>query len=172
MVKNGANKGKHVSYETKSNKKNSSLKMFINVILIIVICGILIWIFKDSFSNTFSNLSKTSSTVNSLNNTSHQESISNVSSAKKVENLETVEISNFEMDSYADQTKISIMLNNNSSENIEDLNLNVFLLDESENTVVTTFELYVNKIPANGTKTLTINSKEDLSHVSDIKITK
>lgn len=171
MEKHKTNKGKHVSYGTKSNKKNSSLKMFITVILIIVICGILIWIFKDSFSNTFSNLSKTSSTENSLNNTSHQESINNVSSAKKVENLETVEISNFEMDSYPEQTKISIMLNNTSSENIEDLNLNVFLLDESKNTVAT-FELYVNKIPANGTKTLTINSKEDLSHVNDIKITK
>ena len=44
MAKNSVNKGKHVSYKSKSKKKNASLKISFLVILMLIICGILVYI--------------------------------------------------------------------------------------------------------------------------------
>lgn len=79
MAKNSVNKGKHVSYMSKSKKKNASLKISFLVILMLIICGILVYIFRDSIFNT-SNISSTVSDISNpekviTSNTTIQESL-------------------------------------------------------------------------------------------------
>lgn len=49
MAKNSVNKGKHVSYKSKSKKKNASLKISFLVILMLIICGILVYILEIQY---------------------------------------------------------------------------------------------------------------------------
>ena len=79
MAKNIVNKVKHVSYKSKSKKKNASLKISFLVILMLIICGILVYIFRDSIFNT-SNISSTVSDISNpekviTSNTTIQESL-------------------------------------------------------------------------------------------------
>ena len=98
--------------------------------------------------------------------------INNESTVKKVENSDVLEASNFKIDtSNPNQIEISLILENISSDNISNFYLAISLLDSSGNNVVI-FDTYVDKISANSTNTININTKENLSSVVDFKVTK
>ena len=102
----------------------------------------------------------------------HQELINNESMVKKVENLDILEVSNFNINnSIQDQIRIFLLLENNSSDDFSNFDLAIYLLDSSGNCVVE-FDAYINKISANSSRTININSKDDLSNVVDFKVVK
>lgn len=171
MAKKEHNKGKHVASQVKSKKHSNLSWIAIIVILIIIVCGVLVYIFRGSVLNVFASLQKTPIT-NSLNENINQELINNESTVKKVENSDVLEASNFKIDtSNPNQIEISLFLENISSDNISNFYLAISLLDSSGNNVVI-FDTYVDKISANSTNTININTKENLSSVVDFKVTK
>lgn len=171
MAKREHSKGKHVADNIGSKKHNTSSWMAIIVVLIIIVCGVLVYVFRGSVLNVFANLQKTPIT-NSLNENINQELINNESTVKKVENSDVLEASNFKIDtSNPNQIEISLILENISSDNISNFYLAISLLDSSGNNVVI-FDTYVDKISANSTNTININTKENLSSVVDFKVTK
>ena len=62
MEKNSTNKGKHVSYNSKSNKKNTSLKISFLVILMLIVCGMLVYKFTRTPNSKFSKYEHSSRT--------------------------------------------------------------------------------------------------------------
>lgn len=171
MAKKEHNKGKHVASQVKSKKHSNLSWIAIIVVLIIIVCGVLVYIFRGSVLNVFASLQKTPIT-NSLNENINQELINNESTVKKVENSDVLEVSNFKIDtSNPNQIEISLILENTSSDNISNFYLAISLLDSSGNNVVI-FDTYVGKISANSTNTININTKENLSSVVDFKVTK
>lgn len=171
MAKREYSKGKHVADNIGSKKHNNSSWMAIIVVLIIIVCGVLVYVFRGSVLNVFASLQKTPIT-NSLNENINQELINNESTVKKVENSDVLEASNFKIDtSNPNQIEISLFLENISSDNISNFYLAISLLDSSGNNVVI-FDTYVDKISANSTNTININTKENLSSVVDFKVTK
>lgn len=171
MAKKEHNKGKHIADNIGSKKHNNSSWMAIIVVLIIIVCGVLVYVFRGSVLNVFASLQKTPIT-NSLNENINQELINNESTVKKVENSDVLEASNFRIDtSNPNQIEISLILENISSDNISNFYLAISLLDSSGNNVII-FDTYVDKISANSTNTININTKENLSSVVDFKVTK
>ena len=171
MAKREYSKGKHVADNIGSKKHNNSSWMAIIVVLIIIVCGVLVYVFRGSVLNVFASLQKTPIT-NSLNENINQELINNESTVKKVENSDVLEASNFKIDtSNPNQIEISLFLENISSDNISNFYLAISLLDSSGNNVVI-FDTYVDKISANSTNPININTKENLSSVVDFKVTK
>lgn len=171
MAKREYSKGKHVADNIGSKKHNNSSWMAIIVVLIIIVCGVLVYVFRGSVLNVFASLQKTPIT-NSLNENINQELINNESTIKKVENSDVLEASNFKIDtSNPNQIEISLILENTSSDTISNFYLAISLLDSSGNNVVI-FDTYVDKISANSTNTININTKENLSSVVDFKVTK
>lgn len=171
MAKREHIKGKHIADNIGSKKHNNSSWMAIIVVLIIIVCGVLVYVFRGSVLNVFASLQKTPIT-NSLNENINQELINNESTVKKVENSDVLEASNFKIDtSNPNQIEISLILENISSDNISNFYLAISLLDSSGNNVII-FDTYVDKISANSTNTININTKENLSSVVDFKVTK
>lgn len=171
MVKKGHSKGRHIADNIGSKKHNNSSWIAIIVVLIIIVCGALVYVFRGSVLNVFASLQKTPIT-NSLNENINQELINNTSTVKKVENSDVLEACNFKIDtSNPNQIEISLILENISSDNISNFYLAISLLDSSGNNVVI-FDTYVDKISANSTNTININTKENLSSVVDFKVTK
>lgn len=171
MVKREHSKGKHIADNIGSKKHNNSSYMAIIVVLIIIVCGVLVYVFRGSVLNVFASLQKTPIT-NSLNENINQELINNESTVKKVENSDVLEASNFKIDtSNPNQIEISLILENISSDNISNFYLAISLLDSSGNNVII-FDTYFDKISANSTNTININTKENLSSVVDFKVTK
>lgn len=137
--------------------------------------------FRDSIYTFFNSQnsknisSKVENTIFS-NETLNEVNIENLEVVEKttntVENLEYLEIKNFQIDtSNQNQTKVSVFLDNTSEEDISDLHLTVILLDENQSDIVS-FDTYVSKVLSNSTKKININSKENLTNAKHIKITK
>ena len=137
--------------------------------------------FRDSIYTFFNSQnsknisSKVENTIFS-NKTLNEVNIENLEAVDEttntVENLEYLEIKNFQIDtSNQNQTKVSVFLDNTSEEDISDLHLTVILLDENQSDIVS-FDTYVSKVLSNSTKKININSKENLTNAKHIKITK
>ena len=168
-------KGRHSA----NNASNNSRHKF-NILPVLIIL-LLLYHFRDSIYTFFNSQnsknisSKVENTIFS-NEALNEVNIENLEVVEKttntVENLEYLEIKNFQIDtSNPNQTKVSVFLDNTSEEDISDLHLTVTLLDKNHSDIVS-FDTYVSKVLSNSTKKININSKENLTNVKHIKITK
>ena len=168
-------KGRHSA----NNSSNNIIPVFIFLIIVIILLSL--YHFRDSIYTFFNSQnsknisSKVENTIFS-NKTLNEVNIENLEAVDEttntVENLEYLEIKNFQIDtSNPNQTKVSVFLDNTSAEDISDLHLTVTLLDENHSDIVS-FDTYVNKVLSNSTKKININSKENLTNAKHIKITK
>ena len=174
-------KGRHSSNNSSNNSSHKFNILPVFIFLIIVIILLLLYHFRDSIYTFFNsqNSKNTSSKVENTifsNETLNEVNIENLEIVEEttntVENLEYLEIKNFQIDtSNPKQTKVSVFLDNTSEEDISDLHLTVTLLDENQSDIVS-FDTYVSKILSNSTKKININSKENLTNAKHIKITK
>ena len=171
-------KGRH---SANNSSNNSSHKFNILPVFIFLIILLSLYHFRDSIYTFFNSQnsknisSKVENTIFS-NKTLNEVNIENLEAVDEttntVENLEYLEIKNFQIDtSNPNQTKVSVFLDNTSAEDISDLHLTVTLLDENHSDIVS-FDTYVNKVLSNSTKKININSKENLTNAKHIKITK
>lgn len=174
-------KGRHSANISSNNSKHKFNILHISIFLIIVIILLLLFYFRNSIGTFFNRpnsedvSSKAENTIIS-NETPNEVTTENSrvveETTNAVENLEYLEIKNFQIDSSnPNQTKVSIFLDNTSAEDISDLHLTVTLLDENQSDIVS-FDTYVSKILSNSTKKININSKENLTNAKHIKITK
>lgn len=168
MAKNSVNKGKHVSYKSKSKKKNASLKISFLVILMLIICGILVYIFRDSIFNT-SNISSTFSDISNpekviTSNTTIQESL------KKAVGAEYLEIENLDI-RYTDSGAYSVgaTIRNISSQSYQNIPLILTLLDK-DNNIIATLNCYIDDIEANSNIQVYSIIKKDLSNFSNYSL--
>ena len=174
-------KGRHSANNSSNNSSRKFNILPIFIFLIIVIILLLLYYFRDSiytFFNSINTKNVSSKVENTLffNGTLNEVDIENLEVVEEttntVENLEYLEIKNFQIDtSKPNQTKVSVFLNNTSTEDILDLHLTVTLLDENQSDIIS-FDTYVNKILSHSTKKININSKENLMNAKHIKITK
>lgn len=168
MTKNSVNKGKHVSYKSKSKKKNASLKISFLVILMLIICGILVYIFRDSIFNT-SNISSTVSDISNPEkvitfNTTIQESL------KKAVGAEYLEIENLDI-RYTDLGACSVCatIRNISSQSYQNIPLTLTLFDK-DNNIIATLNCYIDDIDANSNIQVYSVIKKDLSNFSNYSL--
>ena len=174
-------KGRHSANNSSNNSSHKFNILPILIFLIIVIILLLLYYFRDSIYTLFNcqNSKNISSKVENTifsNETLNEVNIENLEVVEKttntVENLEYLEIKDFQIDtSNPNQTKVSVFLDNTSAEDISDLHLTVTLLDENKSDIVS-FDTYVSKILSNSTTKININSKENLTNAKHIKITK
>lgn len=171
MVKKRHSKGKHSTSNSKLHKQNNLVIIAIVIIFIIIACGILVYFFRDSILNIFSDYQK-ETVETSLNENISQELVSNESTVKKVENLDSLEVESFNIEPITPtQTKISIILRNASSEDVSDFTLDLYLIDKDENQLAK-FKAHINLITPNTTKEITINTETDLTLVTDLLVSK
>ena len=174
-------KGRHSANNASNNSRHKFNILPVFIFLIIVIILLLLYHFRDSIYTFFNsqNSKNTSSKVENTifsNEALNEVNIENLEVVEEttntVENLEYLEIKNFQIDtSNPNQTKVSVFLDNTSEEDISDLHLTVTLLDENQSDIIS-FDTYVSKVLSNSTKKININSKENLTNVKHIKITK
>ena len=169
-------KGRHSANNSSNNSSHKFNILPVFIFLIIVIILLSLYHFRDSIYTFFNSQnsknisSKVENTIFS-NETLNEVNIENLEVVEEttntVENLECLEIKNFQIDtSNPKQTKVSVFLDNTS-----DLHLTVTLLDENQSDIVS-FDTYVSKVISNSTKKININSKENLTNAKHIKITK
>ena len=174
-------KGRHSANNASNNSRHKFNILPVFIFLIIVIILLLLYHFRDSIYTFFNSQnsknisSKVENTIFS-NETLNEVNIENLEVVEEttntVENLEYLEIKNFQIDtSNPNQTKVSVFLDNTSAEDISDLHLTVTLLDENHSDIVS-FDTYVSKVLSHSTKKININSKENLTNAKHIKITK
>ncbi len=174
-------KGRHSANNSSNNSSHKFNILPILIFLIIVIILLLLYYFRDSIYTLFNcqNSKNISSKVENTifsNETLNEVNVENLEVVEKttntVENLEYLEIKDFQIDtSNPNQTKVSVFLDNTSAEDISDLYLTVTLLDENHSDIVS-FDTYVSKVLSHSTKKININSKENLTNAKHIKITK
>lgn len=164
--------GKHLT------KNKNSRKGFIAILLIaiILIIAIVFWYLKNftSLFPTPSNSENVLDTGQISNIVQETELVPDNSAlfAKTIENLKYLEISNFDIDfSNKDQTKVSILLNNKSDDNIKDCYFNISLLDSSGLEIICC-DVFIDEILANDDKEIKIYTKQDITQVTDLIINK
>ena len=138
-------KGRHSANNSSNNSSHKFNILPVFIFLIIVIILLSLYHFRDSIYTIFNSqnrkniLSKVENTIFS-NKTLNEVNIENLEAVDEttntVENLEYLEIKNFQIDtSNPNQTKVSVFLDNTSAEDISDLHLTVTLLDENHSDI-------------------------------------
>ena len=171
-------KGRHSANNSSNNSSHKFNILPVFIFWIIVIILLLLYHFRDTFFNSQNSKNTSSKVENTIfsNETLNEVNIENLEVVEEttntVENLEYLEIKNFQIDtSNPNQTKVSVFLDNTSEEDISDLHLTVTLLDENQSDIIS-FDTYVSKVLSNSIKKININSKENLTNAKHIKITK
>ena len=162
-------KGRHSANNSSNNSSHKFNILPVFIFLIIVIILLSLYHFRDSIYTFFNSQnsknisSKVENTIFS-NKTLNEVNIENLEAVDEttntVENLEYLEIKNFQIDtSNPNQTKVSVFLDNTSAEDISDLHLTVTLLDENHSDILS-FDTYVIKVLSKSTKKINFIQKK------------
>lgn len=142
--------------KTKSNSVFSNInikKILIIIIIIIIIFGII------------------KITYNINNQVTVSDDMIKISSSKKVENLENIEITNLTIEKKESAYSIKLNFKNNSDKKQDTFQSYINLLNKDDNIVLGLY-FYVPEIPANSEKECTIISSRDLTETHSYTIEK